>query len=478
MVWQLDGPNDDFLRVQGRVCTGPHQSRPLGLSASDDLQPAHALELVLKTCRKTIPPTARVSLAQMGAFFTAMHLRRSFEGSGAWNDVEQRAFSETQQALLEELPPTVAALVDPTEHFAPSNHAERALWPALQTVLGGEHLGTSQTKGALDLVLSGEAPPAFAAALLIGQRMNIETPAESLAYLQAGAPTVTDISLASLTHVGQPYNGSTRGFRPALFAAAVSAELGMPTLLHGVRSMPPKDGITAEQMIRALGQNAPLNQAHARRALLDDSIRFAFVDQRLFSPERERMIELRYHIKKRPVFATTEKMTLLFRATGQNHMVGGYFHPGYDERMLSLMRTHDLDTEIVFKGREGSTDPSLRARRRQDAHAMNQTTIRSRKGSSDHETTLRIDPAALGIHHATAEKAPTDAEHAARLGTSALQGCAGHARDGIALSAAIKHHLITRTTSLDESLRAAYTAIDEGGAWGRLQRYLARSTEP
>ena len=27
------GPNDDVLEAQARVCTGPHQTRPLGVNA-------------------------------------------------------------------------------------------------------------------------------------------------------------------------------------------------------------------------------------------------------------------------------------------------------------------------------------------------------------------------------------------------------------------------------------------------------------
>ena len=33
------GPNDDLLEAQARVCTGPHQTRPLGVNASDFPQP-------------------------------------------------------------------------------------------------------------------------------------------------------------------------------------------------------------------------------------------------------------------------------------------------------------------------------------------------------------------------------------------------------------------------------------------------------
>jgi anthranilate phosphoribosyltransferase len=431
------------------------------------------LELVMQSHRKELPPEQRVSLAQMGAFFAAMTLRRRFHGPGAWSEGERRAFDKVRSQLLDGLPDAVVALIEPATDRSCSD--SDVLAAAVQRIVLGEHLGTVETRAALDVVLSGHAHPALAAAMLIGQRMNIETHDESLAYLRAAAPPCPIIELSSLMHVGQPYNGSVRSFRPALFAAAVSAALGTPTLLHGVHRMPPKDGITEEQMIRALGQQDNLDEDLARTTLLDGAIGFAFVDREQLKPGTSSLMTLRTHIKKRPVFATTEKLQLMLRASGRNHMIGGYFHPGYDAKMLALMRDHNLDTEIVLKGREGSTDPSLRSGRRDDAHAMNQCHVRRRLGDKWQPLSLRIDPASLGITRWPKAPPPQHAEEAGALGCRALRGEHGPARDSIALSAATKHHIVTQTMSLESSLRAAYGVIDNGNAWDRMQRYLAAS---
>ncbi|MFP6686991.1 MAG: hypothetical protein VB934_19875 [Polyangiaceae bacterium] len=473
MSWEHDGPNEYFLRVQARVCTGPEQSRPLGLSPDDELQPERALEMVMQSLREELPSAQRVSLAQMGAFFTAMTLRRRFEGPGAWTEGERRAFDGVRSQLLDDLPDAIVALIEPTADRSCSDGD--ALSGAVRRIVLGEHLGTVETRAALEIVLSGHAHPALAAAMLIGQRMNIETHDESLAYLHATSPPCATIELSSLMHVGQPYNGSVRSFRPALFAAAVSAALGTPTLLHGVHRMPPKDGITEEQMIRALGQQHDLDEDLARTTLLDSAIGFAFVDREQLRPGASSLIALRTHIKKRPVFATTEKLHLVLRASGHNHMICGYFHPGYGAKMLALMRDHRLDTEIVLKGREGSTDPSLRSGHRDDAHAMNQCHVRRRLGDTWEPSSLKIDPAALGIRRWPKARPPLHAENAAALACRGLRGEHGPVRDSIALSAATKHHIVAQTPSLESSLRAAYRVIDNGDAWNRMQRYLAAS---
>jgi anthranilate phosphoribosyltransferase len=480
MLWPLDGPNAYLLRVQGRVCTGPDQSRPLGLSDDDALQPDRALDVILRSARGDDPPEQRASLAQMGAFFAAMRIRRGFDGAGAISDAERHSFASARTEWLQALPVEVAALIEPDVAGEADAMSQRALWPAVRRVLDGEHLDCRQTKEALHHIMSGRAHPALAAALLIGQRMNIEDHQEALAYLEADAPEPIDIDLPCLMHIGQPYNGSTRSFRPALFAAAVTAELGVPTVMHGVAAMPPKDGITELQMLRALGHDGPLDREQARANLCDTTIGFAFVDQEQFSPGRQSLVTLRAHIKKRPVFATTEKLTLLFRATAHNHMICGYFHPGYDDKMLALMRTHELDTNVVFKGREGSTDPTLGARRRHDARAMNQCRIDRRHHTTWHESSLSVDALALGIpRQPDVSPAPAEvtreiaADMAANMGIQALEGAPGNARDSIALSAAIKHHIVARTPGLEASLEAAYAAIDSGAARARMRRYLS-----
>ena len=72
------GPNDDLLEAQARVCTGPHQTRPLGVNTSDYPQPEPLLKTLLKSITGELPESDAASAAQMGAFFAAMTLRAYF----------------------------------------------------------------------------------------------------------------------------------------------------------------------------------------------------------------------------------------------------------------------------------------------------------------------------------------------------------------------------------------------------------------
>ena len=71
------GPNEEVLEAQARVCTGPHQSRPLGKKEGDP-DPGRILELIFASLKGDLPRAEQVSPAQMGAFFAAMSIRRTF----------------------------------------------------------------------------------------------------------------------------------------------------------------------------------------------------------------------------------------------------------------------------------------------------------------------------------------------------------------------------------------------------------------
>ena len=91
--------------------------------------------------------------------------------------------------------------------------------------------------------------------------MNLESYDEVRGYLDAtfGPEQVREVSVDSLTHFGQPFDGATRYFRPTLFIAAVRAALGEPSVLHGVDEMPPKSGITEERVLQVVGARTDLS---------------------------------------------------------------------------------------------------------------------------------------------------------------------------------------------------------------------------
>ncbi|XP_012573827.1 uncharacterized protein [Cicer arietinum] len=373
-------PNQTVLDAQTRVCTGPTQTRPL-----DEQQAFKVFDTILRSARGEIKGEEEVSKAQMGAFFAAMTIRaNAFPEATQWSEGEMRAMKTFWPLLVRVLPPDVVFVADPEgmmmglgssigPQFVGNGTSEMRLVGALREVLAGGHLGFEEVQGVLKEVLpfqeEGEKPhgasEALLAAFLIGQRMNRETDRELKAYCLAfdeeiGPPPIADVK--SLTHYGEPYDGNTRFFRSTLFVAAVRACYGESCLLHGVDWMAPKGGITEEQMLKFMGANTALSPFKAKKLLEDDEVGFAYVSQREARPSLYSLIRIREHIKKRPPLATTEKVQQYIKASGKESIVAGFYHGGYEESLLMLMKRRGVHSGLVVKGEEGALSMTTRLR--------------------------------------------------------------------------------------------------------------------
>ncbi|KAG8641704.1 hypothetical protein MANES_12G024300v8 [Manihot esculenta] len=373
-------PNKTVLEAQARVCTGPTQTRPL-----NEDQAFKVLDTILRSVRGEIKDEEEVSKAQLGAFFAAMTIRaNAFPEATQWSEGEKRAMNNFWPLLVRALPPDVIFIADPEgsimgigssvgPQYVGNHTSEMRLVGALREILAGAHLGYEEVQGVLRDVLPlkvgdnecsgvGES---LLSAFFIGQRMNRETDRELKAYCLAfdgelGPPPVADVS--SLTHYGEPYDGNTRFFRSTLFVAAVRSCYGESSLLHGVEWMPPKGGVTEEQMLKFMGANTSLTPLQAKGLLEDDEVGFAYISQREASPSLYSLIGLREHIKKRPPLATTEKVQQFVRARGKEAMVAGFYHEAYEEPLLMLMKRRGVNSGLVVKGEEGALSMTTRLR--------------------------------------------------------------------------------------------------------------------
>ena len=348
-------PNPLVLEAQARVCTGPTQSRPLGVKPGDP-QPQPVLEAILDTLQNAARHP--VSAVQMGAFFGAMRLRRAYPAKTGWSAAEGHAFQHYRNRLQTHLPPDVQYIFGYADRCPAESPEEQIVISALKTILCGGHLAYRRTRLMCEAILSDRVRGSLKGAALIGQRMNRESYDEVRGYLHSGfAPECVRVAkVENLTHFGQPYNGSTRYFKPTLFVAALRAALARSSVLHGVDAMPPKWGVTDEQILNALNARTNLSLAEAAERLENPDIGFAYISQREYAPNAYAARDLRAHIGKRPPWSATEKAQQLFTCAGSNHMVIGYYHSGYEVPLLKIARETGFTSAVAIKG-EGGQQP-------------------------------------------------------------------------------------------------------------------------
>ncbi len=478
---QYPGPNLEMLEAQARVCTGPHQTRPLGTNPSDFPQPEPLLETVLKSIDGRLPREDTVSAAQMGAFFTAMTLRNYFPEATQWSQAERDAFHQYGSLLEAQLPPEIRFLIKPETGYVPKNQTEAVVVTALEKILRGKHLNYAETRQMCTAILSDDVKPALKAAALIGQRMNRETYEEVGGYLDAffEPETVSPIAVDSLTHFGQPYDGATRYFRPTLFVAAVRAALGEPSVLHGVDEMPPKNGVTEEAVLKALGANTDLSIEQTAACIVDKTVRFGYISQRQYSPPAYGLRELRVHIKKRPPWAATEKALQFFSATS-NYIVIGYYHIGYEKPLLQLAWDRGFQGAVAVKGEEGTSHYALRLGKPSTSGrmAINYSQGFRRVNGEREDFALDINPADYSFDYARSPRPDTVSANAfAEAGIAALSGQRGHIYDRIVLNTAMVDYLLRLCSNPHDAIQRTQAAIDNGSALKHLKAYIAASLD-
>ncbi|KAK6930981.1 hypothetical protein RJ641_002774 [Dillenia turbinata] len=476
------------------------------------------LDAQARVSRGELNDEEQVSKAQLGAFFAGMTIRaNAFPEETQWSEGERRAMSTFWPLLVRILPPDVIFIADPEgsimgaansigPHFVDKGSASMRLIGALREVLAGAHLGYEEVQGVLKEVLplnsenkqSEGISDSLLSAFLIGQRMNRETDRELKAYCLAfddelGPPPVADVR--SLTHYGEPYDGNTRYFRSTLFVAAVRSCYGESCLLHGVEWMPPKGGITEGQMLKFMGANTQLIPSQAKKLLEDGEVGFAY----LVSPNgfcRYSLIGLREHIKKRPPLATTEKVQQLVRARGKEAIVAGFYHEGYEEPLLMLMKRRGVHSGLVVKvethlatdGEEGALSMTTRLRSAQTTKGLPVnycSGFRSKSlmsaieadGVSRESFSIEVNAKEYGFEPTDTPRTDRSVSRNIELGLAALGGEKGPAYDRIVLNAGMIDHLLgcDEAENISSALDRAREAIDSGEALKRLLNYIKTS---
>ena len=477
---QFPGPNDQLLEAQARVCTGPHQTRPLGKKADDGPQPDAILETILKSLNGELHEKEAVSEAQMGAFFVAMTIRKYFPDATQWSPAEKAAFQKYQSILLAQLPKEIQFLLNPDSGYIPSNPTEAIVVTALEKILRAKHLSYTETRQMCEAILTDDVKPGLKAAALIGQRMNRETYQEVRGYLDAfyAPEKVTPIDVDSLTHFGQPYDGATRYFRPTLFVAAVRAALGEPSLLHSVDLMPPKNGITEESLLKALGAKTDLSIEQTASLISNKQIGFGYISQREYSPGAYDLRELRVHIMKRPPWAATEKAQQFFAARQKNYMVLGYYHIGYEKPLLQMAAERGFNAAVAIKGEEGTSHYALRLGKPSTPERMAVNYSQGFRSTDGKRVDFAqdIDPKTYGFEYKLNPRPEeVSAEAYAKVGLAALSGEKGHIYDRILLNSAMIDYLLGICSDPHLSLKRTKGVMEDGSALEHLQAYVSAS---
>jgi len=332
-----------------------------------------------------------------------------------------------------------------------------------------KNIETEEAEAAMSAILSGEIDEVQAAIFLIALRMKRETMEENIGILEA-LLKFTDcqkIDVDNLVDIGDPYSGYNRSIPISAFLPPLLAELGLPTLIHGLDSVSPKYGLTHRHINQALSINVDLSVSESKARVEDSDIGWSYVDQNQYCKPLHNLVPLRNKIVKRTVLNTVE--TLIGPLRGKiTHSILGYVHRAYPPIYAALCEKVGFDSSLLIRGVEGGVVPSLRQKG---------FMISYHKGVE--KARVETDPKLLGINSELRAIAfPKEfengierdllAEYTVNLGCSALSGESGMFYDSLVYSASLILWHVNKENSIEESASMVRQALDSGRVLKRL----------
>ncbi len=229
---------------------------------------------------------------------------------------------------------------------------------------GSKDLDRDGAREAMALCLDRSASDIQIATFLIAERLKRETTEENLGFLDAlvSASTITQASTPEVVSLCDPHDGFLRAPHFAPVTAAVLAACGLPTALNGAVTLPPKNGITARQVLTHMGFALDIGDGEASVGRAAERLAtrgLAYVDVEDYCPALAELTEIRVEMAKRPFLATLEKLITPLRGQEKTHVVGGWVHSGYETLLATLMRDLGMTSTLLVKGGEGHIDPRV-----------------------------------------------------------------------------------------------------------------------
>ncbi len=331
-----------------------------------------------------------------------------------------------------------------------------------------KNIDFGEAKAGMQGILRGEINDVQSAIFLIALRMKRETREENEGILAAilGESDQQQVMVDDLVDLGDPYSGYNRSVPISSFLPPVLAELGLPTVIHGLDSVSPKYGLTHRHINEALGLEVKHSTTQAKARLEDGNIGWSYIDQANYCQGLHNLVPLRNQIIKRSVINTVE--TLIGPLRGKKtHSILGYVHKPYPPIYAHLVTASGMDTSLLVRGVEGGVIPSLRQK----------GLMISYQGLVEKDR-IDIDPKSLGINQdMRAISFPSEldvhndlkalADYTVKLGKSALSGEKGLFYDGLVLTASLILWHTKKVSSLVEAAHITRAVLDSGKALNR-----------
>ncbi len=218
-------------------------------------------------------------------------------------------------------------------------------------------MSREESREALDLILTGQPTPAQIGAFLIAHRIRRPEPQELAGmldvYLEEGPKLHSQDHKRRPICFGMPFDGRKRIAPIYPLTSLILLSNGQPVVLQGGKRMPPKYGVTPQELFEVIGLN--LNGLSIKQVEAGfHKYNLALIHQPNHFPLAEGLITYRDDIGKRPPIATMELMWTAHQ--GPHILICGFVHTLTENKLWETLKLMGEDNLITIKGLEGSID--------------------------------------------------------------------------------------------------------------------------
>ena len=331
---------------------------------------------------------------------------------------------------------------------------------AIDTLAGGHDLTLDDAAAVLSEIMAGNASEVQIAGFLVALRTKGETVEELAGLAQTMRAMAAHVSVPSddlLDTAGT--GGGRRTFNVSTTAALIAAGAGCTVAKHGNRSATGLSG--SADVLEALGARIDLTPAGVARCIED--VGFGF----MFAPAHHQatryVVPVRRQLAVRTIFNFLGPLT---NPAGATRQLIGVSDPAYLETMAGALALLGTKHALLVASDDGLDELSISA----------PTQVVEVLGSELRR--YSVSPEDVGLERAPAEKIPggTPEENASTT-RAIFVGEPGAARDLALLNAGAAIYAGGGAGTLEDGVRAAERAIDDGAALAALERFVRRTRE-
>ncbi|GGA37708.1 anthranilate phosphoribosyltransferase [Paenibacillus physcomitrellae] len=315
---------------------------------------------------------------------------------------------------------------------------------------GARDLSYEDAFHAAEAILNADSTPAQTGAFLAAERIKLESLPELEAFVHACRKHARREAVfpENLDCAG-PYDGRKSSFVSTFPAAFVLSAAGLPVTLHGTAPLPPKWGVTLQDILAAAGIHADrLSPEAFITAARLSGVLYANADK--WSPMLASLRPIREELDMRTIFNTAEK--LVDYGTSP-YLTFGIYHNTVFDRISRLVIKLGYKSALIIQGQEGSDDLFIDRATRIYAAG---------NGTSTMDV---IDPEAMGLDTPVPEL-EWSASLQLQTAEEVLQG-GGHMAfyNQTLLNAAVRLQIAGKAGSIEEGLYICKSLLDSGEAW-------------